>query len=193
MGVSLGIGHDDIFRHPHSVGVPMPNVEARVEDGELWLRGDTAMDGYFGLPEETAEVMADGWYRSGDLVSVDGDGYYEIVGRRREIIRSGGESIAPAEVEAAIAGLPGVGEVAVVGIPHEAWGEIVCAVIVARPDREPPDLGSIRSGLDGRLAAFKHPRRIEIRAEPLPRTGATGQIQRGQVLRDLIDRGQVKR
>ncbi|MCC7425998.1 MAG: acyl--CoA ligase [Alphaproteobacteria bacterium] len=186
MGVSLGIGHDDIARHPYSVGVPMPNVETRVVDGELWLRADTAMDGYFGLPQETAEVFADGWYRSGDLVSVDESGFYEIVGRRREIIRSGGETIAPAEVEAAIAELAEVEEVAVIGLPDDAWGEIVCAVIVPHEGGAAPGLEYVRSRLEGRLAGFKHPRRIELRDERLPRTGATGQIQRARIQRELI-------
>jgi acyl-CoA synthetase (AMP-forming)/AMP-acid ligase II len=186
MGVSLGIGHDDIDLHPYSVGLPMPGVEARVEDGELLLRADTAMDGYFRLPEETAEAMVDGWYHSGDLVQADADGYFEIVGRRKEMIRSGGEWIAPAEVEAALAELPGLREAAVVGLPHESWGELVCAVLVVAPGIEAPDLAAVRAHLADRLAPFKHPRRIEVVREPLPRTGATGQVQRSRVRQDLM-------
>jgi fatty-acyl-CoA synthase len=188
MGVSLGIGHDDIFAHPLSVGTPMPNVEARVVESELWLKSDTAMDGYFQLPTETAEVVQDGWYRSGDLVSVDSAGFYQIVGRRREIIRSGGETIAPAEVEAAIAEIGAVKEVAVVGLPDGAWGEIVCAVVVVKQGFETPSIGFIRSCLAGRLAAFKHPRLLHIWAEQLPRTSATGQVQRGQIKQELLKR-----
>jgi len=186
MGVSLGISHDDIPLHPYSVGIPMPNVETRVVDGELWLRADTAMDGYFGLPDQTAEVMEGGWYRSGDLVSRNSDGFFEIVGRRREIIRSGGETISPAEVEAAISEMPGVQEAAVVGLPHEAWGEIVCAVIVAKFGHDSLSVDTVRAFLDGRLAAFKHPRIVCVLHDMLPRTSATGQIQRSRILTELI-------
>jgi acyl-CoA synthetase (AMP-forming)/AMP-acid ligase II len=186
MGVSLGAGHDDIDLHPYSVGLPMPGVEARIEDGELLLRSDTAMDGYFRLPQETAEAMQDGWYHSGDLVSVDADGYFEIVGRRKEMIRSGGEWIAPAEVEAAVAEIPGVREAAVVGLPHESWGELVCAVLVTEPGGPVLDLAAVRAHLDGRLAPFKHPRRVECRVTALPRTPATGQVQRSRVRQELI-------
>jgi acyl-CoA synthetase (AMP-forming)/AMP-acid ligase II len=185
MGVSLGAGHDDIDLHPYSVGLPMPGVEARVEDGELLLRSDTAMDGYFRLPDETAEAMQDGWYHSGDLVQADAEGYFEIVGRRKEMIRSGGEWIAPAEVEAAIVQMPGVREAAVVGLPHESWGELVCAVLVVEGSAT-PDLAAVRAHLAERLAPFKHPRRVEVRREPLPRTGATGQVQRSRVRQDLL-------
>jgi acyl-CoA synthetase (AMP-forming)/AMP-acid ligase II len=186
MGVCMGIGHDDILAHPYSVGTPMPGLEARIDDGELLLRGDTIMEGYFRLPDETAEAIADNWYRTGDLVSMDADGYFEIVGRRREIIRSGGESIAPVEVEAAIAGMPGLREVAVIGLPHESWGEMVCAVVVMEGGAAAPTVEALRSHLKESLAAFKHPRVIHTRSEPLPRTGATGQIQRRKVQQEII-------
>ncbi len=187
MGVTLGIGHEDIFAHPGSVGTPMPYIDARIDDGELLLRGLTAMDGYYNLPAETAEVFQQGWYRTGDLVEVDGDGFYEIVGRRREVIRSGGETVAPAEVEAAILEMDGVEEVAVVGLPDEAWGELVCAVLVMAPGREMPTVEAVRAHLGGRLAAYKHPRIVHPRIDRLPRTGATGQIQRNRIKQDIIE------
>ncbi len=186
MGVCLGIGHEDIKAHPYSVGTPMPGMEARIDDGELVLRGDTMMDGYYRLPNETNEAIRNGWYHTGDLVSVDQDGYYEIVGRRREIIRSGGESIAPVEVEAAIADIPGIREVAVVGLPHESWGEIVCAVLVMDQNTQTLTVETLRAHLKDRLAAFKHPRQIEVRLETLPRTTATGQIQRSRVKQEIL-------
>ena len=186
MGVTLGMGHEDILLHPAAVGTPMPYIEARIDDGELLLRGETAMDGYYNLPAQTAEVFDNGWYRTGDLVEVDPEGYYEIVGRRREIIRSGGETIAPSEVEAALADMIGVEEVAVVGLPHEAWGEIVCAVLVMRTGSELPSVDAVRAHLKPRLAAFKHPRLVHPRTDRLPRTGATGQIQRSQIKQELM-------
>ena len=186
MGLALGITHDDILRKPDSVGLPAALLEARLDEaGELLLRGETMMSGYFDAPDQTAEAIQDGWYRSGDLARQDEDGYFTIVGRRREIIRSGGETIAPAEVEAALLGLAGVAEVAVVGLPHEAWGEVVSAAVVLEPGALAPTLDALRSHLAGRLANFKHPRSLRVIAE-LPRTGATGQTQRARVRDALI-------
>jgi acyl-CoA synthetase (AMP-forming)/AMP-acid ligase II len=186
MGVSLGIAHEDIEAHPYKVGMPMPGVEARLDEGELLLRSDTAFDAYFRMPEETAEALQDGWYHSGDLVTVDGDGFFEIVGRRKEMIRSGGEWVSPAEVEAAIADIPGVQEVAVIGVPDESWGELVCAVLVVAPGAEGPSVEAVRAHLNGRLTAYKHPRVVTSRSESLPRTTATGQIQRSRIRQDVL-------
>lgn len=80
------------------------------------------MAGYFERPEETAAAIRDGWYHTGDLAERDDEGYYTIVGRRREVIRSGGETISPVEVEAAIAAAPGIADIAVIGLPDENWG-----------------------------------------------------------------------
>jgi fatty-acyl-CoA synthase len=176
VGGGLMLAHDDILRKPHSVGLPPAQMEARIVDGELVLRSDTLMSGYFERPEETAEALRDGWYFTGDLAERDADGYYSITGRRREVIRSGGETIAPAEVEAAIAIAPGVKDVAIVGLPDESWGEIVCAVLVLNTGAAAPSVAELRQHLGG-LANFKHPRRIVV-VDSLPRTQATGQIQR---------------
>ena len=138
------------------------------------------MSGYFDLPDETAAVLENGWYTSGDLAEMDDEGYLRITGRRREIIRSGGETIAPSEVEAALEGFPGVREVGVVGLPDATWGEIVCAVLVLEPGASAPSVQSIRAHVATRLASFKHPRAV-ARVAALPRTAATGQIQRGQL------------
>ena len=98
------------------------------------------------------------------------------MGRLADVIRSGGESVAPAEVEAALADAPGVQELAVVGIPDAQWGELVCAVVVPTPGGR-PSLDALRAHCEGRLAGFKRPRRLEL-VEALPRTAATGQVQR---------------
>lgn len=107
MGVATSLGDFDLFRKLGSIGRPNPGFEATIIDGELCLRGETAMTGYFDLAAETAAVLQDGWYHSGDLAVMDDEGYLTITGRRGEIIRSGGEAVAPSEVERAIEGMPG--------------------------------------------------------------------------------------
>ena len=128
---AVGLRDPDLFTHPGSVGHPIPGVQARVaEDGELLLTSDRLMTGYFELPAETAQALQDGWYHTGDLAEQDDEGYLYIVGRKKEVIRTGGETVAPVEVETALAGYPGLAEVAIVGIPDPQWGEVVCAVVV---------------------------------------------------------------
>jgi fatty-acyl-CoA synthase len=184
MGVATTLGDHDLFRKEGSIGRPNPGFDAAIIDGELCLRGETVMTGYLDLPDETAAVLEDGWYKSGDLADTDDEGYLTITGRRREIIRSGGETIAPSEVEAAIEGFPGVREVGVVGLPDDSWGEIVCAVLVVEPGAPTPSVESVRAYLNTRLASFKHPRAVRLVAS-LPRTAATGQMQRSR-LRDTL-------
>jgi acyl-CoA synthetase (AMP-forming)/AMP-acid ligase II len=179
-GRSVALGHDELFRKPGSVGVPIPGVRARLDEGELLLATDRVMSGYFDLPDETAAVLEDGWYRTGDLAELDDEGYVSIVGRRKEVIRSGGETVAPAEVEAVIASHPAVLEAAVIGVPDAEWGELVCAVIVVRSPAPTPTVAELREHIGERLAAFKHPRRV-VTVDRLPRTAATGQVQRARL------------
>src|SRR5262249_55956846 len=145
VGRALVLGDDDLFAKPESVGRPVDNLRAAIaDDGELLLASETLMSGYFDLPDESREAIADGWYHSGDLAERDDDGYYWIVGRTREIIRSGGESVAPVEVEAVLADFPGLAEVAVFGLPDPEWGEVVCAAVVV-PDGAPaPSVDELR-------------------------------------------------
>ena len=167
----------DVRRKPGSVGVPGSLCETRVgDDGELWARGPLLFDGYFDNPDATADALVDGWYRTGDLVDVDADGYLSVVGRARDVIRTGGETVAPAEVETVLADHPGVVDVAVIGLPDARWGEVVCAVVVAA-DAAAPTLDSLREHCGDRLARFKHPRRLEL-VDEIPRTPATRQVQR---------------
>ncbi|HEX4018458.1 MAG TPA: class I adenylate-forming enzyme family protein [Frankiaceae bacterium] len=178
---------DDVFTKPGSCGLPSQATEARIDpaNGELCVRGPLLFDGYFGNPDATAGALADGWYRTGDLASVDDDGYLSIVGRAHDVIRSGGESVVPSEVEAVLAGLPGAAEIAVVGLPDATWGEVVCAVVVAHHDGEPPTLAMARERCAGKLAPFKHPRALRF-IDRLPRTPATGQLQRRLIVETLV-------
>jgi acyl-CoA synthetase (AMP-forming)/AMP-acid ligase II len=183
-GPGLQLGHADLFRKPGSVGVPQPNVEVRLEDGEVCLRSPFLMDGYFDNEEATAEALRDGWYHTGDLGAFDDEGYVSIVGRARDVIRTGGETVAPVEVEAVLATHPAVAEVAVVGVPDPRWGETVTAVVVLHEGADAVDVAVLRAHCEGRLASFKHPRRVEV-AEALPRTPATGQVQRTLIVEQL--------
>jgi acyl-CoA synthetase (AMP-forming)/AMP-acid ligase II len=176
-GAGTALADRDILRKPGSVGRPVPGVEMRLSDaGEICLRSDFLMDGYFNDVEATASTLVDGWYHTGDLGSLDDAGYLSVTGRLRDILRTGGESVSPTEIEAVLADHPGVAEVAIVGIPDPHWGEAICAVVVPAPGAE-LDLETLRDHCEGRLARFKQPRRLEL-VDALPRTAATGQVQR---------------
>lgn len=194
-GPATLLGDTDLTRKPGSVGLPTPGCSVRLTDaGEVCVRSELLMDGYFERPDATAEALqpletgGPVWYRTGDLGVLDEEGYLSIVGRARDVLRSGGETIAPSEVEAALAAHPAIADVAVVGIPDVQWGEVVCAVVVAVPGRA-GELGidAVRAHCEGRLAAFKQPRRIEV-VDALPRTAATGQIQRSLLIERLTTR-----
>lgn len=172
-------------RRPGSVGRPLPGVEAAVEDpdedgiGELFVRGPSQCRGYWRRPDESA-TDADGWFATGDLVSVSDDGYVTVRGRRTELIITGGHNVYPAEVEAVLARHPRVREVAVVGVPSLEWGETVEAFVVGDPDGDPdPVLGSLEDLATRELASFKRPRRFHF-VEALPRN-ALGKVVRGDL------------
>jgi acyl-CoA synthetase (AMP-forming)/AMP-acid ligase II len=154
-----------------------------VVDGELCARGPLVFSGYLDDPEATAHALRDGWYHTGDVVDVDDEGYVSIVGRVGEIIRTGGEAVAPPEVEQVLLAHPAVADVAVIGIPDPQWGETVCAVIVVAPGATVPTLEELREHAGPQLAKFKLPRRVEV-VDEIPRTPATQQPRR----RDLLQR-----
>jgi fatty-acyl-CoA synthase len=177
--------HREVERYPGSVGrVAPPGVIRLSEEGEILYRSPTLMDGYFDRPEETDAALAGGWYHTGDLGVMDDDGYLWITGRAREVIRSGGEYVAPVEVEQALAGLPGARDLAVVGVADPQWGEVVTLAVVVAEGAGTPTVAEVRSRLEGRIASFKHPRRV-VAVPAVPRTPATGQVQR-TLLRDLV-------
>ncbi|MBM7519346.1 class I adenylate-forming enzyme family protein [Nocardioides nitrophenolicus] len=171
--------HAHLDSHPGSVGLATPpGVLWTAEDGEIRVASPTLMTGYLDRPEETARVLVDGVYHSGDVGELDEDGYLTITGRVSELIRSGGETVWPTEVEAALRGLPGCADYAVVGVPDDRWGEVICLAVLAGGDgAPPPDVETVRRMLDGRLARHKHPRLV-VGVPEIPRTAATGQVQR---------------
>jgi len=165
-------------RRPGTVGFPLPGVELRLADtGEVQVRGPNVIAGYLDRPQETAEAFtADGWFRTGDLGELDGDGYLRLVGRSKELIITGGYNVYPREVEEALATHPSVREVAVVGRPSERWGEEVVAVVVAET---PVAEEVLRGHVAKRLAPYKVPKRVEF-ADQLPRN-ALGKVVRGEL------------
>ena len=177
-----GYGMTELFRpisyqaaspteSPDSIGWPVPGVEIRIVEDELWIKSPSAMDGYINALEETREVLVDGWFRTGDLATVSADGLVTIVGRKRERILRGGYSVFPAEVEAVLLTHPAVAEAAVLGAPHPELGEDVAAFVVLRAGATAaPD--ELITHCRERLAAFKYPRRLTV-VDALPRS-ATG-------------------
>ncbi|MER5383620.1 long-chain fatty acid--CoA ligase [Streptomyces sp. NPDC002688] len=148
------------------------------ETGEVVVRGPHVMPGYWGLPEETAAVLTDGWFRSGDAARVDDDGYVFIVDRIKDMIISGGENICPAEIEDLLLAHPGIVECAVIGVADDRWGEVPRAVVVAREGVE-LDPDEVIASLSGRLAKYKIPRSLVV-ADELPRT-ASGKLLKTRV------------
>ena len=142
--------------------------------GEVCARGGNFMSEYWNQPEATAEAFRGGWYHTGDAGYLDEDGYLYLVDRVKDMIVTGGENVYSIEVENAIASHPAVAQVAVIGIPHEQWGEAVHAIVVR------PDAG--HRGGDHRtrqsIAGYKVPKCVEFRTEPLPLSGAMKPLKR---------------
>jgi fatty-acyl-CoA synthase len=170
----------------HCIGKPLPFVDIKVvnargeeaapgEEGEIAHRGPTLVEGYWHRPEETAKAFRDGWFFSGDIGTRDANGYLYFLARRDEMIVTGGENVYPAEVEQAILGHPGVADVAVLGVPHEKWGQTIKAIIAAKAD-ETLRAEDIATFLEGRLSGFKRPRICEFVAQ-LPKIGS-GKLDR---------------
>jgi long-chain acyl-CoA synthetase len=164
-----------------SIGVPYPDVESKIVDvetgeqemppgepGELILRGPQLMDGYYKQPEETAKTLRNGWLYTGDIATVDPDGYVSIVDRKKEMIIVSGFNVYPREVEEALATHPAVMDAAAIGIPHPIKGEEVKAFVVLKPGMT-ATADEIRAHCEKKLAPFKRPKEIEFR-ESLPKT-----------------------
>jgi fatty-acyl-CoA synthase len=194
---------EDRLRHRASTGWPLPGVDVRVVDlalhdvprdrqaiGEIIIRGDLVMDGYYKEPQATAAVMTNGWLHTGDMAVWDEDGYVQIVDRKKDIIISGGENISSIEVERAIAAHPAVFECAVVSAPDPQWGEVPAAFVVPKPGQT-LDQPALCEFLKPRLAKFKMPRHFQFVDTPLPKTG-TGKILKRN-LREALWSGKESR
>ncbi|MBM3776318.1 MAG: AMP-binding protein, partial [Acidobacteria bacterium] len=196
---------DDADRHRRRAmaGWAIPGVEIRVVDpemrdlprdmasiGEVVVRGDHVMDGYFKDPAGTAAVMTGGWLHTGDMAVWDQENYIHIVDRKKDIIISGGENISSIEVEKAISAHPAVLECAVVAAPDPKWGEVPAACVALKPGQKlgPEELLTF---LETRIARFKLPRVVEFVEGPLPKTG-TGKIVKRE-LREKFWQGKERR
>jgi acyl-CoA synthetase (AMP-forming)/AMP-acid ligase II len=146
------------------------------QPGEVVVQGPNVILGYEGPPEANAAAFVEGWFRTGDQGTLDGDGYLRLTGRIKELIVRGGEKIAPHEIDEVLLAHPAVAEAVTFGVPHPTWGEEVAAAVVLRT---PASEAELRDHCRSRVADFKCPTRIHVVAA-IPRT-ATGKIQRRQV------------
>ena len=171
-----------------SAGRPVQGTVVQIQDehgdpvpvgqvGEVCIRGGQFMKEYWRRPEETAEVFRDGWYHSGDAGRVDDEGFLYLVDRTKDMIVTGGENVYSTEVEQAVASHPAVAQVAVIGIPHDLYGEAVHAVVVLRPDASASEEELIEH-CRGQIAGYKVPKSVSFREEPLPLSGAMKVLKR---------------
>jgi long-chain acyl-CoA synthetase len=182
--------HPDRERKAGSIGTPVPGVQMQVVDpegkalppgevGEIAIRGHNVMKGYWRRPEDTAAAIKDGWFRTGDLARVDDDGYFFIVGRKKELIIRGGYNVYPRELEEVLHEHPAVAEAAVIGIPHPSLGEEVgAAVALKQGETATPD--ELRAYMKDKVAAYKYPRHVWL-VDALPKN-ATGKIQKSEIV-----------
>ena len=179
----------DRERKPGSIGVPVGGTEMKVVDdddnevahgepGEIVMRGPFVMTGYWAKDDATKEVMRGGWFHTGDIATVDDDGYFFIVDRKKDLIIRGGYNVYPREIEEVLYEHPAVREVAVIGVKHESLGEEVAAVISLK---EGADVGTdeLKDYAKQRVAAYKYPRQVEI-VDELPK-GPTGKILKREI------------
>lgn len=137
------------------------------QPGQILLSGPSVMSGYWNKPEATAEALAGGWLHTGDIGVLDDDGYLRVVDRGRDMLISGGFNVYPAEIEKVLAGLPGLGELAVIGVPDERWGEVPMLVV---PHLEGIDLPELRAIIHAGLADYRRPKWLVAHGGNLPRT-----------------------
>ncbi len=189
-------------RRAGTVGLPLPGTEVRVVDpddptvdvepgtpGELLVKGPQVFSGYWNKPEATAEVFSEGWFRTGDIVSVDDDGFVTITDRIKELVITGGFNVSPSEVEDMLRNYDGVADVAIVGIPNARDGEHVVAAIVPKPGAN-IDADALRAWAKQQLASYKVPRRVHL-VDELPKS-MIGKVLRRKVRDQLIESGAEK-
>jgi long-chain acyl-CoA synthetase len=191
--IGAGIGGQDYLEHPASSGRAAAVLDLRVVDeagcecphgerGELQVRGTSMFRGYWNRPELNASLFDDGWFRTGDVATIDAEGYVTIVDRIKDLIIRGGENVGCGQVEATLLLHPDVHEAAVYAVPDERLGEEVGATIHGRPGL---DVEALRAFLKGHLAHFEMPRHIRISASPLPRT-ASGKLLKRQMRDEAV-------
>jgi len=189
-------GRLDMKRKPGTIGTPIDGVEMRIVDdggkvlgvgdvGEVQIKGPNVMKGYWNMPEATAKAIdPDGWFSSGDMGTVDEDGYFKIVDRKKEMIIRGGYNVYPREIEEVLYEIPAVAEAAVMGIPHDDLGEEIVAVVSFR-EGQSATTDEIQAYAREQVAAYKYPRHIVVLDE-LPK-GPTGKLLKREI--DLSDVG----
>jgi long-chain acyl-CoA synthetase len=184
---------------PGSVGVPLTGTFARVVDpddpsrvlpigepGELVVKGPQVFAGYWSRDAEEQPLLDDGWLLTGDIAVMDGEGYFTIVDRKKDVVIAGGFNIYPAEVEAVVAEMPGVADCVVIGLPDRYRGETVKVFVVPQPEAQLSE-GDVTSYCAARLSAYKVPKLVEFRAE-LPRTAIGKALRRMLVAEELAKR-----
>jgi long-chain acyl-CoA synthetase len=181
----------DAVRKPWSVGPPVPTVEIRIEapdgteaplgePGEVCVRGPILMKGYWGKPEATAEAIdEDGWLHTGDVGTLDDEGFLAITDRKKDMIIRGGENVYCVEIENRLVDHPAVADAAVVGVPHPSLGEEVKAIVQVEPGAS-LTADDVRQWVAAELADFKVPAHVELRDEPLPRNAS------GKLLKNVL-------
>ncbi len=186
--------HPDRPRKPGTIGQAIAGVEMRVQNeegdplspgeiGEIAIRGDNVMKGYWRRPADTAEAMAGGWFRTGDLGRMDREGYFSIVDRKKDMIIRGGLNVYPREIEEVLYEHPAVAEAAVIGVPDQMLGEEVAAVVKLKPGAS-ADPGQLREHVKRQLAAYKYPRHVWI-VDELPYGGSGKILKRAIVVPPL--------
>jgi fatty-acyl-CoA synthase len=189
---------DSLARRTGTVGRVMPHLEVKVVDpatglvqrrgepGELCTRGYSVMLGYWNEPDRTAEAVdAASWMHTGDLATMDTAGYFNIVGRIKDMIIRGGENIYPREIEEYLYTHPDITDVQVIGVPDHKYGEELMAWVVMRPDAEPLTAEQVQQFCAGRLAHYKIPRYVHV-VDGFPMT-VTGKIRKVEMREHAID------
>ncbi|HEX7244151.1 MAG TPA: long-chain fatty acid--CoA ligase [Solirubrobacterales bacterium] len=181
--------HPDKERKAGSIGTPIEGVEMKVVDendeevargevGEIVIRGHNVMKGYWQRPDATAEAMRGGWFHSGDMAHTDEEGYFYIVDRKKDLIIRGGYNVYPREVEEVLFEHPKIREAAVIGVPHDEWGEEIGAAVVLHEGEELPPK-EVSAYVKERIAAYKYPRVVWF-VDELPK-GPTGKILKREI------------
>jgi len=193
----FAMSNEEAWNKAGAIGKPLMFTEAKVIDeagqelrsgevGELCFRGPHVSNGYWNNPEATtASVDRRGWFHTGDMATCDEDGFFSIAGRAKDMFISGGVNVYPAEIENQLLQHASLADAAVIGVPHETWGEVGVAYVVAAEGKK-PDVGKLASFVESRLARYKVPKKFIVTDE-LPRT-EYGKVVKGELVEDWKSR-----